>query len=168
MHAAHLVRVKGEVNKWIDGSKAMLKTGIGALHTMQPAEILVKDNRAIATTTISIRGRMNYNGCELDLESWAHQKQRFEKVDGVWKILRFEVIYVRDSVSTPFPGQSVPPMDEKGKEILEKARPSFKYLAWMMSLVGETVRNDLAGYDDEASWKPIVERNMKWLESGND
>lgn len=35
-----------------------------------------------------------------------------------------------------------------------------------MSLIGETVRGDLPGYDDEASWKPIVEGNQKWLETG--
>ena len=87
-----MFRIKGTVDDWINGSKAMAKTGIGALHTMQQAEIEIKDNRAIATTTISIRARIPYNGVDCDLTSWAHQLQRFEKVEGVWKIVRFEAI----------------------------------------------------------------------------
>lgn len=146
----------------------MAKTGLGALHTMQPAEVLINGDRAIATTTISIQARIPYQGCELDLLSWAHQVQRFQKIDGAWKIIRFEAIYIRDSVSTPFPGQNVPPIDEEGQKILSKARPSFKWLSWQMSLIGETVRNDLPGYDDEGSWKHIPKTNEKWLETGED
>lgn len=146
----------------------MHKTGIGPLHTCQPAEILIKDNRATAVTILGIRARSNYQGCELDVEGWAHQLQRFEKVDGVWKIIRFEAIYIRDSVSSPFPGHNVPPIDEDGAKVLESARPSFKYLAWSMSLIGETVSNDSPGYDDEITWKPVVERNRMWLETGSD
>lgn len=142
----------------------MAKTGLGALHTMQPAEILIKDSRAIATTTISIRARIPYKGCDLDLESWAHQLQRFEKVDGEWKIVRFQAVYIRDSLSTPFPGEKVPEIDAKGRLVLENARPSFKWLAWQMSLIGETVGNDLPGYDKESSWKPLKESNERWLE----
>ena len=145
----------------------MAKSGIGAFHTLQPAEIHVNGNRAIATTTISIRGRFPYQGSELDLEAWAHQKQRFENTDGVWKITRFQAIYIRDSVSMPFPGQSIP-LDEKALEMLKNARPSFRYLAWQMSSIGKTIGSDLPGYDFEESWKPIEEANVKWLETGNE
>ena len=48
------------------------------------------------------------------------------------------------------------------------AKPPFKFLAWQMSLIGETVRNDLPGYDDEATWKPLVESNERWLATGQD
>lgn len=51
---------------------------------------------------------------------------------------------------------------------MKNARPSVTFLAWQLSLIGETVRNDLPGYDEEASWKPIVERNERWLEIGED
>ena len=161
-------RIKGPVEKWIHASRAMHKTGIGPLHTMQPAEILIKNNRATAISTISIRARMAFKGSELDLESWAHQHQRFEKVDGMWKIVRFEAVYVRDSVTSPFIGQDVPKVDEEGMKVIERARPSFKYLAWQMSLIGETVRGDIPGYDDERTWKALVERHRVWLETGSD
>jgi hypothetical protein len=154
------------VDKWIDGSRKMFKTGIGALHTMQPAEILVKDDRAAATTTISINARIPYKGVDLDLESWAHQKQRFEKVDGVWKIVRFQAVYIRDSVSLPFPGSTMPELDEAAMEVLKNARAPFRHLTWQMSLIGEMVRGDLPAYDDEATWRPIEEANRKWLETG--
>jgi hypothetical protein len=146
----------------------MVKTGIGALHTLQPTEILINGNRAVATTTISIRARIRYKGCDLDLTAWAHQLQRLEKVEGVWKIVRFQVICIRNSVSMPFPGIEVPPIGEEGVEVLKEARSSFKWLAWQMSLIGETVRNDLPGYDDEVSWKPIIESNAKWLKTGEE
>lgn len=146
----------------------MAKTGLGALHTMQPAEILINGSRAIATTTISIQARIPYQSCDLDLTSWAHQMQRFEKVDGEWKIVRFQAVYIRDSVSTPYPGLKVPDIDEKGQEVLQNARTSFKWLAWQMSLIGETVRSDLPGYDDEATWKPLKESNERWLETGQE
>src|ERR1700761_8032773 len=116
----------------------MAKTGIGPMHTMQPAEILVNGDRAIATTTICIHTRSNYKGAELDLESWAHQKQRFVKVDGGWKIIRFQSIYIRDGVASPYPNQVVPPIDEKGMDVLNNARSTFKYLAVSFVLVQET------------------------------
>ena len=160
--------ITGTVEAWIAGSRAMAKTGVGAFHTMQPTEILIKSDRAIATSLISPRGRIPYKGCDLDLTAWGHQLQRFEKVGGIWKIVRFQAIYIRGSVSTPCPGTEVPPIDEKGEKILREARSSFKWLAWQMSLIGETVRNDLPGYDDESSWKPLVDSNEKWLETGED
>ena len=160
--------IKGTVEDWIYGSAKMTKTGLGALHTMQPAEILINGSRAIATTTISIRARILYKGCDLDLESWAHQLQRFEKVIGNWKLVRFQAVYIRDSVSTPFPGLKVPELDEEAQAVLSKARPPFKWLAWQMSLIGETVRSDLPGYDDEKTWEPLVESNERWLETGRD
>ena len=156
--------ITGTVEDWIAGSREMAKTGIGAFHLMQPAEILIGGDRAIATTTICIHGRIPYKGCDLDLSSWAHQHQRFEKVEGVWKIVRFQSIYIRDDVSTSWPGTEVPRINEEGQKVLKEARSSFKWLAWQMSLIGETVRSDLPGYDDEKSWKPIVEGNQKWLE----
>ena len=74
------------------------------------------------------------------------------------------MIYIRDRVLSPFPGQKIPELDEKSLEILKTARPSLKHLAWHLSLIGHTVGNDLPGYDDESTWKPIEERNLKWLE----
>ena len=162
-----MFRIKGTVDDWINGSKAMAKTGVGALHTMQPAEIEIKDDRAIATTTISIRARSPYKGVDCILTSWAHQRQSFEKV-GVWKIVPFEAIYIRHGVSLPWPGSVLGPLDERAQEIMKNARHPFKFLAWQMVLIGETVRNDLQGYDDEATWKPLVESNERLLATGED
>jgi hypothetical protein len=68
----------------------------------------------------------------------------------------------------PWPEAFIEHLDKKAEEIMKNARPSVTFLAWQLSLIGETVRNDLPGYDEEASWKPIVERNERWLEIGED
>ena len=46
-------RIKGTVDDWIQGSRVMAATGVGAMHTMQPAEILIKGERALATSSKS-------------------------------------------------------------------------------------------------------------------
>lgn len=74
----------------------------------------MKDYRALATTLIGIHVRFPYKGLVFELESWAHQQQRFLKVSNEsgtpeWKLVRFESIYIRDGVSCLIHS----PMDKK-------------------------------------------------------
>jgi hypothetical protein len=138
---------------------------------MTPCDIQLSSDglRGVAITLISIRLRVLYKGCELDIESWAHQVQRLVKLDGKgWKLVRFQVIYLRDSVSTTNPGEPVPKLDEEEQRVLEKARESYKFLAWQLERNGKPVSDNMPGYDDESSWKPIMEGNKRWLGSGMD
>ena len=52
-------------------------------------------------------------------------------------------------------------------QILRDARPAYKYLTLQLALIGRSVKSDLPGYDDESTWRPMVIRNLAWLETGN-
>lgn len=165
--------ITGTVEDWITqgakiGSPTSTNPGsvTGPFHTMEPKEILISEDesRALATTLISIHMRVPYRGCVFDVESWAHQLQRFVKVEGEWKLTRFEAIYIRDGVSVPWPQEGA---EEVMREVGEgKTRESMRVMSWMMGLSGIKLRSDLPGYDDEGTWKPVVEKGREWLEKG--
>ena len=82
-----------------------------------------------------------------------------EKVDGRWKMLTLEIIYMRDLITSVYPAK------EPDFGDLSKYRKSYRFTAWMVGLRGLKISNDLAGEDDPRTVEEMLTRNHAWIEA---
>jgi hypothetical protein len=136
----------------------------GVLHFTTPVSISIRGSKAVAESLAIIASRYEHDGIEYDLSAWVRGVSRLEQVPGPegleWKLLTLEPIYIRDNIVPTAPLTKPCTLDFSS---VEHARPSYKYLTWLIGLRGGKVRNDLPGEDDEKSVKDIMERNQEWL-----
>jgi hypothetical protein len=134
------------------------------LHFTTPVSIEIRGSKAVAESLAIIASRYEHNGIAYDLSAWVRGVSRLEQVPGPegpeWKLLTLEPIYIRDNIVPTAPLTEPCALDFSG---VDDARPSYKYLTWVISQRGGKVRNDLPGEDDEKSVEDITERNQKWL-----
>lgn len=156
----------GDVDGFIDGSKAMASQGSHALHTITPVEIEIEGKRAVSTSVGSITARFSIGENEFELISTCRFVSRLKDIDNTdqvnWKMLTMECIYVHDAV-TPI----VPSEIRDNVSLQDSTRKSYRYLSLLLKQKGRTVNNHLAGIDDPQSVQSILERNNNWLLSRN-
>ena len=124
-----------------------------------PAEIDVRGSKALAQSWCIIDTRFDYKEGELDAKTYVRLFNQCEKVDGRWKLLTLEIIYLRDLITPVYPAKEPDFGDLSG------LRKSYRFTAWMVAQRGLTIRNDLAGQDDPKSMEDLVNRNQAWIEA---
>jgi hypothetical protein len=128
----------------------MSSGGTNALHKICPIEVSISSSgtRAISESSGSITARFSQNNMQYDCTSLCRFISRFERVEGQWKLLTLEAIYVRDLIAPAFPGKGESGLVVEG---LEERRESYRYLGWLLAQKGFEIRGDLPGVDDEGS-----------------
>lgn len=130
------------------------------MHQVIPADIKFNESRAVADCWCLIQARLDMGPHEQDLKTSLRLLYRCEKVDGRWKLLSLEPIYIHDLVS-PVPPAPMPQFDG-----LDRFRKSYRFTGWMLDQRGMAVANDLPGEDDQKTVDDIHKRHREWLESG--
>ena len=136
-------------------------------HTIQPAEIKIHGSKALATSGGSVNIRVTINSIEYEMVSFVRFLSRLEHVrissSDEWRLATLEAIYDRDYIfpTSPISGQ-VPEI-----KVPLDARPSYKYLDYVLSMQGFTIAKDLPGTDDEGkvSTARVLEKANNWLYS---
>lgn len=145
------------VRRTVDTSK----DGVWGRHRLSPPTIRVNGDRAWAELPIAIEFRIDVDGFEADLISYARSQYRCREDAGRWRIVHFTSIYERDTLSPALPGShlGVRPEEFTG-------RAAYRCLAWYLERGGTKVSQDLLGDDrpDAVARQYGVER--KWLASG--
>jgi hypothetical protein len=155
------LRFTGDIDGFVAGSEKMSRSGTEALHTICPIEVHISGTKAISESTGSITVRFTQGGMDYDCTSLCRFVSRLELVDGVWRMLTLEAIYVRDYILPAFPGKAIMdvPMD-----VLKGKRASYKYLGWLLAQKGFEVAVDLPGTDDADSIKRVMDASTAWLD----
>ncbi|KAL4809154.1 hypothetical protein BDV18DRAFT_95084 [Aspergillus unguis] len=150
---------EGDIDGFITGSKAMVKGGTSAFHTISPIEIHINGDKALSESLGSIQIRVSLDGKEYDCISHARFISRLLNVGSRWVLASLEVIYDRDSLvpTAPFGGQAIE-MDVSGH------RKSYKYLSWLLGMNGQTIAQDLPGTDRPEAVEKVMAGNYAWLE----
>ncbi|KAK4500578.1 hypothetical protein PRZ48_008767 [Zasmidium cellare] len=135
-------------------------------HFIDPVLIQVNGNRAISDSAIFITRAFDYSGHEYELGSRLRALSRFVKVDGEWKMLSLEAIYIRDRLI------STSPIAPKENIVLDEEKMAFpkeyRWTAWLMSIGGKvTPRNDLPRNGKIEEVRMMVERNERFLEDAS-
>lgn len=151
-------RYEGDIDGFITGSKAMVKGGTNAFHTISPIEIQINEDKALSESLGTIQLRVSLDGKEYDCISHARFISRLLNVRSRWLLSSLEVIYDRDSLvpTAPFEGAAI-------NANLSGNRQSYKYLTWLLSMRGQRIDQDLPGTDDPESVTKMMARNHAWL-----
>lgn len=144
----------------------MAEGGTTSSHNIQPAEIQINGTKAFVVSPGSIQIRVKLDGIEYELVSAMRLLSRLEQVvlpDGSrqWFIVQVEIIYDRDYIipTSPISGQ------QPTLEIAEDARPSYKFLDYVLSRQGFSINRNLAGTDKagrEAA-AALLAKSEQWL-----
>ena len=158
-------RFSGDVDGFVQGSKAMAKSGTLASHTIQPVEVHIKGSKAVSVSTGSVQIRLILDDIEYDMTSWVIFLSRLSLVSSSrtaqWRLLSLEAVYDRDSIAATKPIVNT----SRAIELSPNARPSYKYLEWVMSQRGYSVPHDLPGTDDREGMQAMMDGQLLWLTS---
>ena len=128
------------------------------MHLINPSDIDVRGSKALAESAGVIMSRFNHDGHEYDFTIWCRFVSQVEKVEGKWKLLSLEVIYIRDLI-LPVPGS--PELDFS--TVKDWPRKSYRFTAWHLMQRGIKVRDDLPGEDDDHTVHEVMDSNYAWI-----
>lgn len=142
----------------------MVASGTVSSHTIQPAEVEINGDKALAASMGSVAVRAVVDDAEYEMISLVRFYSRLchykTDSDSTWKLLTLEAVYDRDYVI---------PIDFGAKrstaaiELPPGARESYKYLDWMLGKRGFTIARDLPGLDDKKSVQKVIGDAQAWL-----
>lgn len=99
------------------------------------------------------------NGTDIILESYMRLIYSVECRDGVWKIVDMESINEADAIRPVVPGKKI----EIDEEKLKTFRHSYRYLAYLRSLKGIKVSDNLYGIDRPDEANKFYENRENWI-----
>ncbi len=152
-------RYDGEIDGFVAASEKLHSKSVSIVHQIIPTEIDVRGTKALAESWCIIDTRIDRDGPEYDMKTYLRFFNQCEKVEGKWKLLTLEPIYVRDII-TP-----VPPAPVLDFGDLSGFRKSYRFTAWMVGQRGLTIHDDLPGEDDPESMREVTDRNRAWIEA---
>jgi hypothetical protein len=153
---------EGNVDAFIEQSRKMASSGTAARHVFQPVEVRFSTdrNRAVSEAQGNIAVRFEIGGKEFELTSWTRFLSKVERVDGEWKMLTLEPIYVQDGIVSVLPGGGEV---AKGEVWSSGPRESYKCLAWVLGLKGYKIDLELAGTDRPETVERLMRGYFEWL-----
>ncbi|KAH8815449.1 hypothetical protein F5884DRAFT_178646 [Xylogone sp. PMI_703] len=153
----------GDADGFVSGSEKMSSGGVSAIHAMQPIDVEINGSRAFSESAGSITIRFVQGSVEYDCTALCRFLSRLEKVEGEWKLLTLECIYIRDNI--------VPTTPQKGggSDFVMTGsavtRKSYRCLGWLLTSQGFPVGNGMPGVDDPETVKAVMGKHRKWLEA---
>ena len=152
---------------WFDGpgaefvarSKKMAEMGIRVLHRSSPPAVHVLGEKAVLELSISAERRFLLKGVEADLASYTRLLYRLDRRESGWKILLLNAIYERDTLTPTIPGTTLDVDYEK----LAQFRPSYRFVAYDISLSGRSMTADLYGDDQPEQVQALYRSAFDWL-----
>lgn len=144
----------------------MADGGTTSSHNIQPADVQINNDKAFVVSTGSINIRVEFDGVEYELISSMRLLTRLERVsvsDAIseWFIVRVEIIYDRDYIVPTSPISNQQTTIQPAKD----ARPSYKFLDYVLSRQGFNINKTLAGTDEagrEAA-ASLMAKSEQWL-----
>ena len=152
-------RYDGEIDGFVSASEKLYSPTVSIMHQIMPTEIDIRGSKALAQSWCIIDTRFELDTGEYDAKTYVRLFNQCEKIDGRWKLLTLEIIYLRDSITPVYPAKEPDYGDLSGY------RKSYRFTAWMVGQRGLTIRNDLAGEDDPKSMEELLHRNRAWIEA---
>ena len=150
----------GSGAEFVDGSIDMARRGMLAKHRLAPIRVRLAGDRALASLSAIIDIPQTVNGVEMVLSAYGRFVYRAERRDGVWRLLSFDCIYMRDELNAAIPGQTIHIDPAEVRDF----RPSYRNLAWCLVKTGYEVDPDLPGEDRPQTVQTIMDEVHAWLQ----
>ncbi len=148
---------QGPFEDFISVSQEGWDRGVRILHFLGGSTIDVSDDRAIAQTKMTITQRVEVNDVLCDVVCTGRFYDFLARSQGRWGLVLRQPIYEIDRL-TSVSGESIPQLDP---EILARFPHGYRHLAYVQTLVGYEVKDDMPGlegpeldrlYADGAAW----------------
>lgn len=134
---------EGTADEFVAVSRKRAKRGGGGMHTITPVRLQVQGDRAVVESRGQILIRPRVHEKECDVTAWCRFFSRAERRDGMWRLLTFDAIYLKDRLDPVLSGATV----ELDTGILDSARKSYRFLSYLNLSIGYPVPDDLPGTD---------------------
>lgn len=163
-----IIRYTGEIDGFIEGSRRVTHEKVTTVHKLSPAEIDIRESKAVSESFCEIISRFEHQGAEYDKITTCRLISKLEKLgslssaENLWKMITLEPIYIRDSFvpATPIPSDRCSFFDG-----LEKFPRSYRHGAWLLASLGIPVQHDLPSEDNREAVQRIFDNYREWLEA---
>jgi hypothetical protein len=151
---------RGAGDAFVEASRTIADGPTLSFHSMSPAVVTIKDDRALAETACTLHGMTALDGIDVALVGYARLLWRALRSDDRWLIAGLRAMYVSDMLLPRNPSR-VPKIDD---DVLRTFRPSYKYLSYIITKSGRTIQDDLPGIDRPESVVALRAAEQQWLE----
>ncbi len=134
---------QGPYEEFIRVSQQGWDRGVRILHFLGGSFIEVVGDRAVAQTKMTITQRVDVHGVLCDVVCTGRFYDFFARRDGRWGLVLRQPIYEIDRMA-PVSGSAGPPLD---REILARFPEGYRHLAYVQTLVGYEVKDDMPGLE---------------------
>jgi len=134
---------QGPFEEFIRVSQEGWDRGVRILHFLGGSFIEVVGDRAVAQTKMTITQRVDVHGVLCDVVCTGRFYDFLARRDGRWGLVLRQPIYEIDRL-TPVSGGVGPALDEA---ILGRFPEGYRHLAYVQTLVGYEVKDDMPGLD---------------------
>lgn len=150
---------KGTAADFITATRGSFARGTVSLHVMGGVGVMVKGERAVADSGAQIIVKGEVKGVLALSLTWARISERCSKIHEQWGIDKFNALYQTDTIMPYNPGDKI----TFDTVQLAAFRPSYAYLAYLLTAQGATVYNDLPGVDRPQTVADYYAGNQAWL-----
>lgn len=134
--------------------------GAGSRHKIYSTAVFINGDRAVAETQVQMLSpRVNIQGCDMDMISYARIFARLVKCDGEWKIVYGDCIYERDELVPAAPGAETPDISDQVNDY----RESYRNLSYVLSIQGLPAGQDLPGDDKPETVQKLYDETSRWM-----
>ncbi|WP_139114806.1 nuclear transport factor 2 family protein [Rhizorhabdus dicambivorans] len=128
-------------------------------HILQPVNVKVRGDRAIAEMPCTLRNFLRVDGVEASFEGHTRLFWRSVRSGEDWLIAGLRVVYIRDLIMACNPSSRLV-LDQAQ---LDSHRQSYRYLSYLLKRDGLSPRDDLPGADRPETVAALREQEALWL-----
>ncbi|MGH3643401.1 MAG: nuclear transport factor 2 family protein [Mycobacterium sp.] len=148
---------QGPATEFIEQSRQGFESGVSILHFLGGHSADVADDRAVAQTKMTISQRATVHGVAVDV-TCTGRFYDFLQHDTHWTIVRRQPIYEKDRLDVIDPSDRL----DIDHELLDEFPSGYRYLGYVQSRAGFTVKNGLPGLTGAAVQR-LYDEGAKWL-----
>ena len=145
---------------YVEASRKLMGRTGGGKHWVFPAYAEINGDRATVESPAMIFSRVTVDGVEVDFYVFCRFFSRAVRVDGLWKLKSFEVLFERDVMTCVNPSDTLP----VDWEALSALRSSYKFLTVVQQSRGVVVNPNLLGDDRPDELAAFHAGERRWLE----
>ncbi len=144
---------------YVEATRKWMLTAGNSKHWVFPAYARVIGDRATVESPAMIFNRARLADVEVDFHVFCRFFSRALRVDGVWKLFSFEVLFERDIMRAVNAEEKLP----VDWQLLATLRPSYQFLAYIQISRGVKVNPNLLGDDRPEELSAFHDNEERWL-----
>ena len=151
----------GEAEDYVAATRARFSSenAGNSKHWVFPGFLMQNGDKATVESPATIMNRIVIGGVEVDFLVYARFFSRVLRREGVWRLLSFEVIFERDTLTCVNPKDELP-IDWA---LLKTYRPSYQFLTYVQEVRGTRVNPNLYGDDRRDDVLAYYASEKAWL-----